>query len=86
MEIKRVGSQASLAGPAERFTGTVRIAPLFIEANAPSRAIGTSFTFEPGVQRRQFKGLREIASPFVFPAPRVSSKTSGLMEAEHAGR
>ena len=34
MEIKRVGSQASGKGPAEYFTGTVRIDPLF-EAHAP---------------------------------------------------
>jgi hypothetical protein len=29
MEIKRIGSQASGKGPAEYFTGTVRIDPLF---------------------------------------------------------
>jgi hypothetical protein len=37
MEIKRVGSQASGSGPAEYFTGTVKIDPLF-EAKAPARA------------------------------------------------
>jgi hypothetical protein len=29
MEIKRSGSQASVPGPAEHFTGTVRIDPLY---------------------------------------------------------
>jgi quercetin dioxygenase-like cupin family protein len=47
MEIKRVGSQASIPGPAEWFTGVVRIDPLFLSANAPSRVTGASVTFEP---------------------------------------
>ncbi len=49
MEIKRAGSQPSRKGPAEWFTGTVRIDPLF-EVNAPSRALGISVTFEPGAR------------------------------------
>jgi quercetin dioxygenase-like cupin family protein len=49
MEIKRVGSQASGKGPAEYFTGTVRIDPLF-EAHAPARILGSSVTFEPGAR------------------------------------
>ena len=49
MEIKRVGSQASGRGPAEHFTGTVRVDPLF-EAHAPARALGSSVTFEPGAR------------------------------------
>src|SRR5436309_1990974 len=47
MEIKRVGSQSSTKGPADWFTGTVRIDPLF-QANAPARTAGASVTFEPG--------------------------------------
>lgn len=50
MEIKRVGSQASITGPAEWFTGTVRIDPLFLKANAPSQVTGASVTFEPGAR------------------------------------
>ena len=50
MEIKRNGSQASVKGPAEWFTGTVRIDPLFLKANAPSRVTGASVTFEPGAR------------------------------------
>jgi quercetin dioxygenase-like cupin family protein len=39
MEIKRVGSQASNKGPADWFTGTVRIDPLF-DATEPAREPG----------------------------------------------
>src|SRR3989442_1673743 len=49
MEIKRSGSQPSSKGPADWFTGTVRIDPLF-QANAPARASGASVTFEPGAR------------------------------------
>jgi quercetin dioxygenase-like cupin family protein len=49
MDIKRSGSQPSGKGPAEYFTGTVRIDPLF-EARDPTRAVGASVTFEPGAR------------------------------------
>jgi quercetin dioxygenase-like cupin family protein len=49
MEIKRIGSQPSGKGPADWFTGTVRIDPLF-DAKAPGRASGASVTFEPGAR------------------------------------
>ncbi len=49
MDINRVGSQPSGKGPAEYFTGTVRIDPLF-EAHDPARALGASVTFEPGAR------------------------------------
>src|SRR5947209_19686011 len=49
MEIKRIGSQPSGQGPAEYFTGTVRVDPLF-EAHHPARALGASVTFEPGAR------------------------------------
>ena len=49
MEIKRNGSQPSGKGPADWFTGTVRIDPLF-QANAPARASAASVTFEPGAR------------------------------------
>src|SRR5947209_12752600 len=49
MEIKRIGSQPSSKGPADGFTGTVRIDPLF-QANAPARAAGAAVTFEPGAR------------------------------------
>src|SRR5438067_13599150 len=49
MEIKRVGSQASSKGPAEWFTGAVRIDPLF-QAQDPALVAGASVTFEPGAR------------------------------------
>jgi quercetin dioxygenase-like cupin family protein len=49
MEIKRIGSQPSFEGPAEWFTGRVRIDPLF-DARKPARASGARVTFEPGAR------------------------------------
>jgi len=49
MEIKRSGSQPSGKGPAEYFTGAVRIDPLF-QAPDPARVRGASVTFEPGAR------------------------------------
>jgi quercetin dioxygenase-like cupin family protein len=46
MEIKRIGSQPSGKGPADWFTGTVRIDPLF-QAPDPALVAGASVTFEP---------------------------------------
>ena len=50
MEIKRNGTQASIKGPVDWFTGTVRIDPLFLTAEEPARATGASVTFEPGAR------------------------------------
>ena len=47
MQIKRVGTQPSTRGPAEWFTGTVRVDPLF-QAPDPAFVQGASVTFEPG--------------------------------------
>jgi len=49
MEIQRIGSQPSASGPAEWFTGTVRIDPLF-GTHEPARAAGARVTFEPGAR------------------------------------
>ena len=49
MDIKRSGSQPSGQGPAEYFTGVVRIDPLF-PAREPARAAGNAVTFEPGAR------------------------------------
>jgi quercetin dioxygenase-like cupin family protein len=49
MEIKRSGSQPSGKGPAEWFTGNVRIDPLF-QPNDSTRANASSVTFEPGAR------------------------------------
>ena len=49
MEIKRAGSVASASGPADWFTGTVRIDPLF-NSFAPERVQGANVTFEPSAR------------------------------------
>jgi len=49
MEIKRIGLQPSAKGPADWFTGTVRIDPLF-SAIDPARTAGNNVTFEPGAR------------------------------------
>lgn len=49
MDIQRAGSQDSVQGPAEWFTGAVRIDPLF-QAPDPARAAGATVTFEPGAR------------------------------------
>jgi quercetin dioxygenase-like cupin family protein len=49
MEIKRSGSQPSSKGPAEWFTGNVRIETLH-QADAPARVSVASVTFEPGAR------------------------------------
>ncbi|HZZ29191.1 MAG TPA: cupin domain-containing protein [Pirellulales bacterium] len=49
MNINRSGTQPSSKPPAEYFTGTVRLDPLF-QSPAPARANGNSVTFEPGAR------------------------------------
>jgi hypothetical protein len=49
MEIKRNGTQASAKGPADTFTGTVRVDRLF-SAPDPARTSGAYVTFEPGAR------------------------------------
>ena len=49
MEINRAGSRPSERGPAEWFTGTVRIDPRF-RAPERARAAGAMVTFEPGAR------------------------------------
>jgi quercetin dioxygenase-like cupin family protein len=49
MQIKRNGSQASAKGPADWFTGAVRIDAPFATC-APARVSGATVTFEPGAR------------------------------------
>jgi quercetin dioxygenase-like cupin family protein len=49
LDIKRSGTQPSSKGPADYFTGAVRIDPLFT-APAPARVACASVTFEPGAR------------------------------------
>ena len=49
MELKRSGSQPSSEGPADYFTGAVRIEPLF-QGTPSARVVAVSVTFEPGAR------------------------------------
>lgn len=49
MKITRNGSRPSVPGPADWFTGTVRVDPLF-QPEAPARAAAATVTFEPGAR------------------------------------
>ena len=49
MDIKRNGTRPSGKGPADYFTGSVRVDRLF-EAPDPARVRGASVTFEPGAR------------------------------------
>lgn len=49
MDITRNGTRAAHEVPANYFTGSVRVEPLF-DADQPARATGASVTFEPGAR------------------------------------
>ena len=49
MDIKRSGSEPSAKGPAEYFTGSVRVDMLF-RPQEPARTPGAYVTFEPGAR------------------------------------
>jgi 4-carboxymuconolactone decarboxylase len=49
IRITRSGSQPSQQAPAENFTGSARVEPLF-QANVPARAAGARVSFEPGAR------------------------------------
>jgi len=49
MEITKLGTKPSAAGPADWFTGSVRIDPLF-DANGARRGVAATVTFEPGAR------------------------------------
>jgi len=74
VEIKRVRSQQTTKGPAEWFSGSVRIQPLF-EAPEPARVRGASVTFEPGAR----------TAWHTHPLGQTLIVTSGLGWAQRAG-
>jgi quercetin dioxygenase-like cupin family protein len=74
MEIKRSGSQPSVKGPADWFTGTVRLDPLF-QAEDPARATGASVTFEPGAR----------TAWHTHPLGQILIVTAGCGRAQHDG-
>jgi quercetin dioxygenase-like cupin family protein len=49
MEFKHAGTQPSGKGPADYFTGAVRIDPL-LDVQPPGRVAGAAVTFEPGAR------------------------------------
>lgn len=49
LRITRAGAQPSVRGPADHFTGAVRVDPMF-PATTPSRMTGGHVTFEPGAR------------------------------------
>jgi quercetin dioxygenase-like cupin family protein len=49
VEVKRAGSQPSGKGPADLFTGAVRVDPLF-QGAVPWQSRGSAVTFEPGAR------------------------------------
>ena len=49
MNVQRVGTQASVRGPEEYFTGSVRI-DMYFKATEPGRSSAGSVTFEPGAR------------------------------------
>ena len=75
MEIKRIDSQPTRKGPAEWFTGSVRIQPMF-ESPEPARARGASVTFEPGAR----------TAWHTHPLGQTLIVTSGLGWAQREGR
>ena len=74
MEIKRAGSQPSTKGPADWFTGPVRIDPLF-QPNAPARVACASVTFEPGAR----------TAWHTHPLGQTLIVTAGCGRAQHEG-
>jgi quercetin dioxygenase-like cupin family protein len=74
MNIKRIGTQPSNKGPADWFTGTVRIDPLF-QAGEPPRVAGASVTFEPGAR----------TAWHTHPLGQTLIVTSGSGRAQHEG-
>ena len=83
MEIKRSGSQPSAKGPAEWFTGTVRIDPLF-DAPDPARAAGASVTFEPGA--RTAWHTHPLGQTLVVTAGRRARPAVGRAQSRRSGR
>ena len=74
MQITRSGSQPSGKGPADYFTGTVRVDPLFT-APDPARVVGASVTFEPGAR----------TAWHTHPLGQTLIVISGLGRAQHEG-
>ncbi|MGE9984495.1 (R)-mandelonitrile lyase [Desulfovibrio sp. SGI.169] len=73
--IIRNGEQAAIRGPAQFFTGTVRIDPLY-PANNDMRSSGGSVTFEPGAR----------SNWHIHPVGQVLIVTSGVGRTQEWGK
>jgi quercetin dioxygenase-like cupin family protein len=74
MDIKRIGSQPSTRGPADYFTGVVRIDPLF-QPKDGARVAATCVTFEPGAR----------TAWHTHPLGQTIIVTAGVGRAQHWG-
>ena len=72
--IARAGSQPSQAGPADNFTGTVRVERLFA-ATEPARASGGAVTFEAGAR----------SAWHTHPLGQILLVTAGIGRVQHWG-
>src|SRR6476620_7158695 len=83
MEIKRAGSQPSGKGPADWFTGTVRIDPLF-QAPDPAFVQGASVTFEH--RARGLHGTRIRSAKLSLSRPGAAWHSAGEGRLRKFGR
>jgi quercetin dioxygenase-like cupin family protein len=74
MDIRRKGSQPSRQGPADYFTGNVRIDPVF-DAPEPARLRSATVTFEPGAR----------TAWHTHPLGQILIVVSGVGRAQHWG-
>jgi quercetin dioxygenase-like cupin family protein len=74
MRIARAGGQPSIKGPAQNFTGSVRVDPLF-GAHPPSGTSGAYVTFEPGAR----------SDWHTHPAGQVLVVSAGVGRVQQAG-
>jgi quercetin dioxygenase-like cupin family protein len=74
MQITRAGARPSGKGPAEYFTGSVRVDPMF-QAGDPARVSGGHVTFEPGAR----------TAWHTHPLGQTLVITSGLGWVQHQG-
>ncbi len=83
MDIKPAGTQPSTSGPADWFTGDVRIEPLFT-APDPARAAGASVTFQPGA--RTAWHTRPLGQTLIVTAGSgLAQREGGPIQALHPG-
>ena len=83
MHIARAGTQSSADGPAEYFTGSVRIDTPF-KGDVPARVGGATVTFEPGARTAWHTHPLGQTLIVTFGCGRVQ-REGGPVEAIHAG-